>query len=1109
LLVLFMQHIGRFAIGRALALAGRALHARISCELIEGDPFGSPAVRGLKVVIGPDSLLADRVSLSYNPLGMLRGRFSLSGVDVVNPRLYVSSKRPQRTGGHDSASCPLKRSGPGSFPRLAIGRFRLTQGAVFLDTVRRVDSVNLSLWLVSGRSDVRVGLQEASAWLTRERVAVRQLAADARLTTDSLALTDLVLMTRESRLQGGLRLAFDSSSIAAQLDNVTVSLGEFTHLPGRVQARGSAGARKGRVSAQFDYAAQDLVLRELTLPRIAGRLALTDSVLAFSASGRSEALGGFDIDVQLDLRDTGFSGSMALERVAVRRVEPSLPDYRLDASVEFGGRSTDSVGARVGARISELGIDSLLVSGRYQAGRVDIDRLQLRGPAGRLRADGWYDASEVRVRCVIESLDLVYLGRLTGQPLSGTLAGMAEASGKGDSWNLSGGLRAKDLAYGGASAVRSVADFDLSLGRSLSGRIAVGAESVAYRGYALDAAQFVWTGPEFELRVDLPRNRLRATGDAALARDRIDADVAMFEFATERETLVTTRPFHVGWTRDSLDVRGAATTVAGGTVDLDLAVTGGRPPDVNLHVRNLDLDKLRDLVGFGPEISGTVDLDLSGRDTMSVRLGAQSIRAPRLGLALSRADVALEATRSEARIDYVKLFNARESSAVPESSVVSGRVEYDLGARLPLSSVKLALKADLRDPGVWVLGFLKGTIDVADGQIYGLLSLAGSFAEPEFDGRVRIARARIRVPSINTGVERVNAELVFQRNRIVFEKLSGRSSKGAVVATGFIDLGKSWQVDTLHFGVDFTGATFNPQPEIYAIAGGRIALDLARNRPFALSGTVDVAEALLAIGFGQSVGGAAGPDTTFVYDIRVRGERGIWLRNSLVDIELSVDLSLRKTLTETVYSGELSSIQGNVYYLDHTLQVTQGVLRFQSINTLNPDLDITAELPIRSARDSTATLPERVVLSVTGTLEQPQLRFSSEPPGWDAAEIASYLNFNVTPEQFSALEQKDAVTRLLSQRLLGYFQTQVAKRARGFVNLDYLEVQSGLAGGEAKVTVGKYVGRKLYVSYTQNFTGDIQPVFRIEYYLNRRNELVAERNDLGRVSVRYRLKFRY
>ena len=37
----------------------------------------------------------------------------------------------------------------------------------------------------------------------------------------------------------------------------------------------------------------------------------------------------------------------------------------------------------------------------------------------------------------------------------------------------------------------------------------------------------------------------------------------------------------------------------------------------------------------------------------------------------------------------------------------------------------------------------------------------------------------------------------------------------------------------------------------------------------------------------------------------------------------------------------------------------------------------------------------------------------------------------------------------------------------------------------------------------------MQPEFRAEYYLDRRNEIVGERSEDGRYSLRYRFKLRY
>jgi autotransporter translocation and assembly factor TamB len=81
------------------------------------------------------------------------------------------------------------------------------------------------------------------------------------------------------------------------------------------------------------------------------------------------------------------------------------------------------------------------------------------------------------------------------------------------------------------------------------------------------------------------------------------------------------------------------------------------------------------------------------------------------------------------------------------------------------------------------------------------------------------------------------------------------------------------------------------------------------------------------------------------------------------------------------------------------------------------------------------------------------------------------------------------------------------------VNLDYLEFESGLLNSseQTRVTVGKYVGRNLYVSYTQSFTGDLSPSFRVEYYIDRKNQILAEgtSGDQYRTSLRYQLKLRY
>jgi autotransporter translocation and assembly factor TamB len=271
-----------------------------------------------------------------------------------------------------------------------------------------------------------------------------------------------------------------------------------------------------------------------------------------------------------------------------------------------------------------------------------------------------------------------------------------------------------------------------------------------------------------------------------------------------------------------------------------------------------------------------------------------------------------------------------------------------------------------------------------------------------------------------------------------------------------------------------------------------------------------VDEALLTYDLGQSVDPAGGSEHPLDLDLRIVADRGVWLRNRLVDIELSGDITLRMTSEEQLLSGQLESRQGNVYYLDHTLRVKRGVISFPNINTVNPELDIVAELPVRARLRSEGTAPDKVVLSVKGTLEKPEFEFTSEPAAWDENDIITYLSLNVTAEELSAMQNREEVADYVRERLLSYFQTQATKQVRKYIGLDELSIESELAGSESnKVTVGKYVGRNFYVTYTQSLAGDLTPAFSVEYYLNRRNEIVGERSEDGRFSVRYQLRLRY
>jgi autotransporter translocation and assembly factor TamB len=1122
-LILSVPPIGRYALSQALVRGGPRIGVFVKFGRVEGNIMRSITLNDLVFRLGCDSLKAAKLSLTYDPVASILHRsFSASSATAVEPRFFLSSVRP--------AAGP-RGTGRIQYPPIRVAQLHLAGGSVYVDTVERLDSVNLALSLVSEPAQLRVELSDVTAALPRERVSIASLRGNARLTPDSLIVTDFVAMTPASSLRAELRMAFGPNVIAVRIeslsvslpelssavsvgqDTATVSAGRFTPLAGRLRLSGDAGLDKNRPAADVRYKANGLVWQNINLPMINGSLGLKDSVVQITMSGADTALGSAEASGRLDLRRFDFSGSARLTGMRVRRFHSALPEARVDADLEVSGRGFDSVAANVTVRAPDLAIDRLAVAGSYVAAgqRAEIQQLEVSGPIGAVSGHGTWQGRRAQAEVRMDSLDLELLARFGSPPMQGRVSGSLSLAGTAETLDATADLSVSGLRVAGVSAAHGRANFAVAVGQELSGQLRVAVDQGSYGGNAVDSVRLTWAEQQFGLDLWRPGVKVAAEGNARLARDSVGINVAALRITTNRDEFAFTDALQLGLGRDSMNVRFAAEGLAGGDVRAEFAGAAGQRPRIEATASRVDLARLKALLGFGFDLSGTASISVAGNDSFDVVFDVDHLGIPVADVELSRVEGSARVSRTRVDFDHLWLVHL-DSGAAPETSVIAGSLEYRTAGGFELGAADLRVR--LRDPGVWVVAYLKPFIEVRQGTVFGDLTLKGSLTRPVLEGRARISQARLWVPVIGASFDRVNAELVFDGNRINIEKLTGRSNHGNALVTGFVDIGQHWLVDSLRFHGDFSGTTINPVPEVYGVLGGSLNLDWTAGRPLSLSGTVDVEEALVALDFGRSVG-TGGPDTSLVFDVRVRGDRNIWLRNQLMDMEFAADLTVRKTTADVLYSGQLTSRQGSIYYLDHTLRVDSGSVRFDNISTLNPEFYVTAGMPIRTESGEQG-IRDTITATLTGTLEKPSLVFSAGRLGWDENEIISYLTLNVVPEQSQPSNQA-AVTTKLPSRLLSYFETQASKRARGFVNLDYLEIESGLldTSKQARVTVGKYVGRNLYVSYTQNLKGEMIPSFRVEYYINRKNEIIAEGTAADipgeeyRYGIRYQFRLRY
>ena len=76
--------------------------------------------------------------------------------------------------------------------------------------------------------------------------------------------------------------------------------------------------------------------------------------------------------------------------------------------------------------------------------------------------------------------------------------------------------------------------------------------------------------------------------------------------------------------------------------------------------------------------------------------------------------------------------------------------------------------------------------------------------------------------------------------------------------------------------------------------------------------------------------------------------------------------------------------------------------------------------------------------------------------------------------------------------------------------LDMLKVKT-LTGAEkgAQVTIGKYVAKRVYVSYTQGFSANLSNEFKAEYLFGPRSALFAQKDEKGNYNLGVRMRFKY
>jgi translocation and assembly module TamB len=173
------------------------------------------------------------------------------------------------------------------------------------------------------------------------------------------------------------------------------------------------------------------------------------------------------------------------------------------------------------------------------------------------------------------------------------------------------------------------------------------------------------------------------------------------------------------------------------------------------------------------------------------------------------------------------------------------------------------------------------------------------------------------------------------------------------------------------------------------------------------------------------------------------------------------------------FVGEVNTVRGSYTFQSRRFDIMRdGRIRFAGTDELNPTIDLKARRLISGVE---------TFVRVQGTMKEPELSFSSNPP-LDQADILSLIVFNQPINELGEGQQVSLAERATALAG-GYLATGLSRSISNALDLDEFEIQAGEQGFGPTLSVGEQVGEHFFFRIRQGF-GDAQATELIlEYQL--------------------------
>ena len=705
--------------------------------------------------------------------------------------------------------------------------------------------------------------------------------------------------------------------------------------------------------------------------------------------------------------------------------------------------------------------------------------------SANLALDGQID-DQVNLRFALNTQDLSLLSAGSRGQLkaAGTIGGtFADPAVIGNAHGL-------DIDYAGIKIKGVDADIDFEPNAlTKESKIDARLHQLSYEGRTLEAATLTLSGPPSNYLVHFTASAPGITGSAqahgAYAARTFKGQLTQLAVSgSESLHLTLDRPVDLMAALDHLRVEWLclvgtpgsvcadgdwtptqwATTVMANEMPLS-TLTAGKTPAVQYLGTINALARLGGNAGRG--VQGSLRADLANAE-IAHRLASKKIEHTRIGSGTITAELGAQLVTARADLGDGEVGSMQAAFNIQRTTPA--------WLDMPLTGEIHAQSADCDLISLYV-----PDIDRASGHFNADIQLAGTLGAPRLAGVVKVSDGQIDVYQVNLALRDIALEAQLGDAGLNF-KGSARAGNGSVSANGHMEWhdlqpkGKFHLAGTNLRVADIPEAVIDASPDLdFNINGRKLEVTGKVLVPYAKIQPKDITNAVRPSD-DETIVGTEVDDPSKRFEVLSTITLTLGDRVSIDAMGLTAKLGGSVTITSgydaiTRATGTLNVLDGKYAAYARQLDIDSGQLSFNGGPIDNPGISIKAK---KVFPDVTA------YVTVRGTLLQPRMSFSSEPP-LPQSQIVSLILAGGSLE--SAQNHGGNVA-------LGQGVAMLAQEYGQFLGIQDAGLESDI-NNETSVVLGRYLNPRLYVSYGISLTEQLN-TFKLRYTLGDHWTIKAE-----------------